>query len=123
MPLLASSQTLSSDTLCSVPCYTLKNALIVKAEKELLQDQMLVARDSISILSNIVNTQNDLIVNRDSVISLQLENEVRYKEMLGNKDQIIEVKEKQVRKAKGKALAGWAVAILNGTLLVLKMLP
>ena len=121
MPLLASSQTLSSDTLCSVPCYTLKNALVVKAEKELLQDQMLVARDSISILSNIVLNQDSLILTQDSTIVLYKANEERYVEMLGNKDQIIGVKEKQIQKAKNKALTGWAVAILNGTLLALKL--
>lgn len=122
MPLLAISQTLSSDTLCSVPCYTLKNALIVKAERDYLKDQITVTRDSVSILSNIVLTQNDLIINRDSTISLYKNNEIRYKEMLGNKDQIIEVKEKQVKKAKKSSLIAWLTTGASTTLFLIILL-
>jgi hypothetical protein len=122
MPLLASSQTLSTEEYCSVPCRTLKNALLVKNERDMLVNQVGVMRDSISILSDIVLTQNDLIINRDSVIIAYQTNETRYVEMLGNKDSIVELKNKQIKKEKTKALAGWAVAVVNGALLVLKLL-
>jgi len=41
---------------------------------------------------------------------------------LDNKDKIIEVKDKQIKQEKIKALAGWAVAILNTTFLVIKLI-
>ncbi len=123
MPWLASSQTLSNkEEYCSVPCRTLKNALIFKNECELVKGQLVVARDSISILNNITSRQDSLLTNRENVIFLQRENEVRYLEMIENKDKIIGVKDKQIKQEKLKALAGWAVAILNTTFLVIKLI-
>jgi hypothetical protein len=123
MPWLASSQTLSNkEEYCSVPCRTLKNALIFKNECELVKGQLVVARDSISILNNITSRQDSLLTNRENVIFLQRENEVRYLEMIENKDKVIEVKDKQIKQEKLKALAGWAVAVLNTTFLVIKLI-
>jgi len=120
-----SSQTLSIDSpeeYCSVPCRTLKNALLVKNERDMLISRVIVMKDSISILSNIVLTQDSLIATQDSTISLYKENEEKYIKMLGNKDMIVGLKDKQIKKEKTKALAGWAIAALNGVLLVIKLL-
>lgn len=123
MPWLASSQTLSNkEEYCSVPCRTLKNALIVKNECELVKGQLVIARDSISILNNIVSRQDSLLTNKENVIFLQRENEVRYIGIIENKNKIIEVKDKQIKQAKVKALAGWVVATVTTTLLVIKLL-
>ncbi len=123
MPWLASSQTLSNkEEYCSVPCRTLKNALTFKNECELVKGQLVVARDSVYILSNVVAKQDKLVTTQDSIITLQRDNEVRYLEMLDNKEQIIKVKDKQIKQEKIKALAGWAVAILNTTFLVIKLI-
>ena len=123
MPWLASSQTLSNkEEYCSVPCRTLKNALIFKNECELVKGQLVIARDSISILNNITSRQDSLLTNKENVIFLQRENEVRYLEMIENKDKIIGVKDKQIKQEKLKALAGWAVAVLNTTFLVIKLI-
>lgn len=121
MPLLMNSQTLSTEQYCSVPCRTLKNALLVKTERDFLSDQMSLLKDSTSILSSIILTQNKLILNRDSVIILHQDNEIRYLEMLKNKDEIIGIKDKQIKQEKLKMLAGWAVAFLNTTLLVIQL--
>ena len=122
MPWLANSQTLLTEEYCSVPCRTLKNALLVKTERDFLKDELNLKRDSISILSTIVLTQNNLILNRDSTIILYQNNETRYIGMLDNKDEIIKVKDKQIKQEKFKTLAGWAVAILNTTFLVIKLI-
>jgi hypothetical protein len=122
MPWLASSQTLSTEEYCTVPCRTLKNALVFKNKCELIKSQLVVARDSISILNNIVSRQDSLLINKENVIFLQRENEVRYLGMLENKDKIIEVKDKQIKQEKFKTLAGWAVAVLNTTFLVIKLI-
>jgi len=123
MPWLASSQTLSNkEEYCSVPCRTLKNALIFKNECELVKGQLVVARDSISILNNITSRQDSLLTNKESVIFLQRENEVRYIGIIENKNKIIEVKDKQIKQAKIKTLTGWVVATVTTTLLVIKLL-
>ena len=123
MPWLASSQTLSNkEEYCSVPCRTLKNALIFKNECELVKGQLVVARDSISILNNIVSRQDSLLTNKENVIFLQRENEVRYIGIIENKNKIIEVKDKQIKQAKIKTLTGWVVATVTTTLLVIKLL-
>jgi hypothetical protein len=123
MPWLASSQTLSNkEEYCSVPCRTLKNALIFKNECELVKGQLVVARDSISILNNIVFRQDSLISTKESIIFLQRENEVRYIGIIENKNKIIEIKDKQIKQAKIKTLTGWVVATVTTTLLVIKLL-
>ena len=88
----------------------------------MLISRVIVMKDSISILSNIVLTQDSLIATQDSTISLYKENEEKYIKMLGNKDMIVGLKDKQIKKEKTKALAGWAIAALNGVLLVIKLL-
>ena len=122
MPWLANSQTLSTEEYCTVPCRTLKNALVFKNECELVKGQLVVARDSVYLLSNIVASQDTLVATQDSIILLYRENEVRYIGMLDNKDKIIEVKDKQIKQGKIKALAGWAVAVLNATFLVINLI-
>ena len=122
MPWLANSQTLSTEEYCTVPCRTLKNALLVKADRDFIKGQLVVARDSISILNTIVSRQDSLLDSREDVIFLYRENEVRYLEMLDNKDKIVGLKNKQIKQEKIKALAGWAVAILNTTFLVIKLI-
>ena len=122
MPLLANSQTLSTDTLCKVPCNTLKKALIVKTERDYLKNQITVVRDSVSILNDIVLNQNNLILNRDSVIVLYKDNELRYKEIITNKDQIIEVKDKQVKKAKNSSKFAWITTGASAVVFLLILL-
>ena len=122
MPWLASSQTLSNEEYCTVPCRTLKNALLVKADRDFVKGQLVVARDSISILNTIVSRQDSLLNVKEDVIFLHRENEVRYLEMLDNKDKIVGLKDKQIKQEKIKALAGWAVAVLNTTFLVIKLI-
>jgi hypothetical protein len=123
MPWLASSQTLSNkEEYCSVPCRTLKNALIFKNECELVKGQLVVARDSVYILSNVVVKQDSLISTQDSIISLYKENEGHYIGMLDIKNEVILIKDKQIRQEKIKTITGWAVAILNTTFLVIKLI-
>jgi len=122
MPWLANSQTLLTEEYCNVPCRTLKNALIFKNECELIKGQLIVARDSVTILNKITAGQDSLLATQDSIIFLYRDNEIRYLQMLDNKDKIIKVKDKQIKQEKFKMLAGWAVAILNTTFLVVKLI-
>ena len=94
----------------------------MKNDYELVKGQLVVARDSISILNGIVLNQNELIITQDSTISLYKGNEQKYITMLGNKDKIVGLKDKQIKQERLKTLLGWGVAVLNGTLLVIKLL-
>ena len=107
LPLSASSQTLSNDSLCCVPCKSLKKALLVKTERDYLKDQIGVARDSIVILSRIVSNQDSIIIKQDTTISLYKKNEEEYTQIVKNKDTEIEIKDKQIKKAKNRARIAW----------------
>ncbi len=72
------SQTVLNDTNCVVPCATLKNALIMRSDYKLTQAKLLVARDTISILTkkgleqdSIILDYSNLVVRKDSIIQLK----------------------------------------------------
>ena len=119
LPLLASSQTLSIDSTCCVPCKTLKKALIVKSERDFLKNQIGVARDSINILSSVVINQDSVIKTQDSSISLYKKNEENYNSIIEKKDGIIEVKDEQIKQEKAKTKIAWIVTGLNTVALLL----
>ena len=119
LPLLASSQTLSIDSTCCVPCKTLKKALIVKSERDFLKNQIGVARDSINILSSVVVNQDSVIKTQDSSISLYKKNEENYNSIIEKKDGIIEVKDEQIKQEKAKTKIAWIVTGLNTVALLL----
>jgi len=119
LPLLASSQTLSIDSTCCVPCKTLKKALIVKSERDFLKNQIGVTRDSISILSSVVVNQDSVIKTQDSSISLYKKNEENYNSIIEKKDGIIEVKDEQIKQQKAKTKIAWIVTGLNTVALLL----
>lgn len=119
LPLLASSQTLSIDSTCCVPCKTLKKALIVKSERDFLKNQIGVARDSINILSSVVINQDSVIKTQDSSILLYKKNEENYNSIIKKKDGIIEVKDEQIKQQKAKTKIAWIVTGLNTVALLL----
>jgi hypothetical protein len=107
IPLLSNSQTLLNDSTCCVPCKSLKKALLVKTERDYLKEQIGVARDSIVILSRIVSNQDSVIIKQDTTISLYKKNEEEYTQIVKNKDTEIEIKDKQIKKAKNRARIAW----------------
>ena len=122
LPLLANSQTLSNDSTCCVPCKSLKKALLVKTERDYLKEQIGVARDSIVILSNIVTNQDSVIVKQDSTISLYVKNELGYTQIIKNKDTEIEIKDKQIKKAKNKSKVAWITTGLSTIVFIIILL-
>jgi hypothetical protein len=122
LPLLANSQTPSTDSICCVPCKSLKKALLVKTERDYLKEQIEVARDSIVILSNIVTNQDSVIVKQDSTISLYEKNELGYTQIIKNKDTEIEIKDKQIKKAKTKSKVAWITTGLSTIVFIIILL-
>ena len=124
MPLLVSSQTLLTEDLVTVPTKTLKNALIVKNERDFLKNQITVVRDSINILVTITNNQDSIIKNQDTSISLykkidtDRQKQLEYKDnIITDKDNIITDYQKQIKKFKLKFIVS-SIAFV-GILLVI----
>jgi len=117
MPLLVSSQTLLTEDLVTVPTKTLKNALIVKNERDYLKNQITVVRDSVNILVTITNNQDSIIKNQDTSISLYKKIDIDRQKQLEYKDNIITDYQKQIKKFKLKFIVS-SIAFV-GILLVI----
>ena len=109
----ASSQTLSIDTQCCVPCATLKKALLIKTERDYLKNQIGVTRDSVAILSVIVSQQDTLIKNKNNQIDLHKKNELNYTQIIDNKSKQIGLYDKELKTVKAGRRVAYGVAILS----------
>ena len=117
MPLLVSSQMLSTEDLVTVPSKTLKNALIVKNERDFLKNQITVVRDSVNILVTITNNQDSIIKTQDISISLYKKIDTDRQKQLEYKDNIITNTQNQIKKLKLKFIVSSITLI--GILLVI----
>lgn len=72
----------------------------MKADFDFTKSQLSIARDSISILKRISNTQDLDIKAKNSTISLYIQNESKYDQLLLNKDTEIDLFKKQLRQEK-----------------------
>jgi hypothetical protein len=84
----AYSQKASIDTCC-VPCTTLRKALIIKEERTYCGKQLGFARDSITVLQQVILHKDTIISFKDSTIATYVKNENNYKGIITNKDSII----------------------------------
>jgi hypothetical protein len=105
-----------------VSCKALKKALIVKNERDFLKNQIGVTRDSVSILTNIVVSQDSVIKTQDFSISLYKKNEENYNSIINKKDGIIELKDEQIKQQKAKTKIAWIVTGLNTVAFILVLL-
>ena len=72
----------------------------MKADFDFTKSQLSIARDSVSILKRISNTQSLDIKVKESTISLYMQNESKYDQLLLNKDEEINLFKKQLKKQK-----------------------
>lgn len=106
------SQKASSDTCC-VPCASLKKAIIIKQERVYCGAQLGFARDSISALQEIITAKDTIIFHRDNTIQLFKDNELKYKEVINNKDTIIRVYKKEIDNLRTARNGAYALGILS----------
>jgi len=122
-PSLVNLQKLSAqDSSCVVPCYTLRNALMVKADYDYLKDQIQIARDSISTLNLIVDDQNSIITLQYENILMLEQNEKTLIRIIENKDKEITFHKKEIRKQKVYKTVAYivsAASIMFGIYMVL----
>lgn len=116
-----SSQQLSTttDSTAVVPIKALRKALLVKAERDNLKNELGVARDSIQIQDSIVVKQDLTIINFKEQVTVFRENENRFEEIITNKDSIIIEKEKKVKHYKKKTTTAYIITILNAVAFLL----
>lgn len=116
-----SSQQLSTttDSTAVVPIKALRKALLVKAERDNLKNELGVARDSIQIQDSIIVKQDLTIINFKEQVNTFRENERNYEEIITNKDSIIVEKEKKVDHYKKKTTAAYIITILNAVAFIL----
>lgn len=93
------SQKVLNDTCC-VPCQALRNALVVKSEKQLLEKKLKNTRDTVAVYSEMLLAKDTLITARDSSIAVYVRNEGRHNEIINNKDSIITVYGQEIGKQK-----------------------
>jgi len=120
----AFSQTRSTNSSedCVVPCESLRKALIMKEDKKLLEGKFQIAKDSIKILSEVVELQKNLIDNKDKEISLFKDNQTKQQNIITEKDkQIVEYK-KVIRKQKVFKLIGFGSGFVGVAAVALLLL-
>ena len=117
--MLVSSQTLLNDSICCVPCNTLRKALIVKTERDYLKDQIKITRDSVLIFSRITLNQDSIIKVKNTSISLYKKNESNYLQLIDNKDEEINLYKKDIKRHKQSKLVSY---IVGGTCILLSIL-
>jgi len=119
-----SSQQLSTttDSTAVVPIKALRKALLVKAERDNLKNELGVARDSIQIQDSIIVKQDEAIFNLVSQVDIFRANERNYEEIITNKDSIIIEKEKKVEQYKKKTTVAHIITVLNAVVFLLVMI-
>jgi len=106
------SQKVSSDTCC-VPCNALRKAIIVKEERVYCGKQLGFARDSISTMKEIIFAKDTIILHRDSSIAEYKANEINYKQVIKEKDSIIETYKKENKRLNAAKTIAYIVSIVS----------
>lgn len=96
LTLPVSSQKLLSDTSVVVPVSALRKALEVKVERDYLQKQLIVCRDTIKSQNKIIKSQDSTIKIGDIQIALYKKNETRHDSVVTSYKGVIKEKENQI---------------------------
>ena len=116
----ASSQKLSNDSVI-VPIKALKNALLVKADRDNLKLELGLTRDSIKHMDTIILRQDSIIKVCDSTRVILDKKVEDYKGVVKAKDGIIEEKDKKISNLKGKLKGVMAAFVLSTISLILSL--
>lgn len=118
----ASSQQLLSDSTVIVPIKSLKNALLVKADRDNLKKELVVARDSITTMNKIIHNQDSALVVCDSTRIILDKKVEDYKGVVKAKDGIIEEKDKQITELKTKVRGTMAALFTSVVVFLIALL-
>jgi hypothetical protein len=117
----ASSQQRLSDSTVIVPIKSLKNALLVKTDRDNLKKELVIARDSISAMEKVILRQDTALFVCDSTRVI-LDNKVKdLKGIIVSKDGIINERDKKIIDLKSKIKGAVAAFVLSTISLVLSL--
>ena len=115
-----SSQKLSNDSVI-VPVKALRNALLVKADRDNLKLELSLTRDSIKHMDTIILRQDSIINVCDST-RVELDKKVEdYKGVVKAKDGIIEEKDKKITDLESKIRGAYVSVIFSTIALILAL--
>ena len=115
-----SSQKLSNDSVI-VPVKALRNALLVKADRDNLKLELSLTRDSIKHMDTIILRQDSIINVCDST-RVELDKKVEdYKGVVKAKDGIIEEKDKKITDLESKIRGDYVSVIFSTIALILAL--
>jgi hypothetical protein len=116
-----SSQHRLSDSTVIVPIKSLKNALLVKTDRDNLKKELIIARDSISAMEKVILRQDTALFVCDSTRVI-LDNKVKdLKGIIVSKDGIINERDKKIIDLKSKIKGAVAAFVLSTISLVLSL--
>ena len=111
----ASSQQRLSDSTVIVPIKSLKNALLVKTDRDNLKKELVIARDSISSMEKVILRQDTALFICDTT-RLILEDKVKdLKGIITSKDGMINERDKKITDLEDK-IRGAKAAFLIATI-------
>jgi len=111
----ALSQQRLSDSTVIVPIKSLKNALLVKADRDNIKKELVVARDSISIMEKVILRQDTALFVCDTT-RLVLEGKIEdLKGIITSKDGMINERDKKITDLEDK-IKGAKAAVLIATI-------
>ena len=117
----ASSQQRLSDSTVIVPIKSLKNALLVKTDRDNLKKELIIARDSISSMEKVILRQDTALFICDTT-RLILEDKVKdLKGIIVSKDGIINERDKKITDLEDKIKGVIAAFVLSTIGLVLSL--
>lgn len=83
-----------------IPVKTLKNALVVLEQRNYCKQQLGIVRDSVSVMSNIIEVQDSMISNLNLQLEIQKKNIENYIKIIENKDKEIKIFKDKYNKEK-----------------------
>jgi hypothetical protein len=116
----ASSQKLSNDSVI-VPVKALRNALLVKADRDNLKLELSLTRDSIKHMDTIILRQDSIINVCDSTRVILNKKVEDYKGVVKAKDGIIEEKDKKITDLESRIRGAYASVIFSTIALILAL--
>jgi len=116
----ASSQKLSNDSVI-VPVKALRNALLVKADRDNLKLELNLTRDSIKHMDTIILRQDSIINVCDSTRIILNKKVEDYKGVVKAKDGIIEEKNKKITDLESRIRGAYASVIFSTIALILAL--
>ncbi len=120
LPLHSQTNSKISTDSCIVAVSTLKNALIIKTQRDLLRKEIQISRDSINQLSEIVEVKDSIIKKQQEIIQLYKENLEKSQEVIKTKDLIISEWKKKYEKQKKIKFVGYGVGLLGIFITIIK---